>query len=293
METDPRHVIRTIREALGMSKTEFARALGWAPSTVARWESGRARPSRLALKIILAFGEERGVRYRGARVQLPALAPPRARLSIPALSVEGPEPIEARVLPDARFAGTTAERPRWEAEVRFRVALDRSRHRPDTHPWLAPATAAAAAGAALLVAMTFFTGGSPPPATSAVATPRGRAWMQREAWAGTRSAQPDPDADELAAADRDPSPTATAEPTPPQPGALPEPRAVTARLEGVTLVGSARTATFRTDENAVTIAEGEQLGERQAVRIAVSGVELSDASGRIETVRLGELIAIN
>ena len=62
MDTPPGPVIRTLREALHMSQTELARALDWSPRTISAWERGRAEPSRLAFKIILAFAEARGVR---------------------------------------------------------------------------------------------------------------------------------------------------------------------------------------------------------------------------------------
>ena len=55
METSPGRVIRMLREGLDMSQAEFARALDWSPSTISAWERGRAQPSRLAFKVILAF----------------------------------------------------------------------------------------------------------------------------------------------------------------------------------------------------------------------------------------------
>src|SRR6185295_18052870 len=77
MHEDPGQVIKSLRLALDMSQADFARAAGWAVSTISSWERGRSRPSRLAFKTILAFAEERGVQYRPAtgRVLLPA--PPR------------------------------------------------------------------------------------------------------------------------------------------------------------------------------------------------------------------------
>src|SRR2546425_9186014 len=64
MQEDPGQVIKALRLALDMSQADFARASGWASSTISSWERGRSRPSRLAFKTILAFAEERGVRYR-------------------------------------------------------------------------------------------------------------------------------------------------------------------------------------------------------------------------------------
>src|SRR5262245_20408230 len=116
-----------------MSRAEFARALGWSPSTIARWESGRAKPSRLALKIILAYGEERRVRYRPAS----ASATPLPALLVPTLQhVEAADLRQARAAAgapsnawcpatEAGSAWTGADRSRWEAELSLRVALGR------------------------------------------------------------------------------------------------------------------------------------------------------------------------
>jgi putative transcriptional regulator len=41
--------IRQLREALGLTQEEFARELGVSFSTVSRWETGRGRPSHLAI----------------------------------------------------------------------------------------------------------------------------------------------------------------------------------------------------------------------------------------------------
>ncbi len=81
MATPPGKVIRSLRQALDMTQAEFARASGWSASTISSWERGRATPSRLAFKTILAFAEERGVRYRPATkalVPLSASASPQS-----------------------------------------------------------------------------------------------------------------------------------------------------------------------------------------------------------------------
>lgn len=78
MATAPGKVIRSLRQALDMSQAEFARAAGYSASTISSWERGSTRPSRLAFKTILAFAEERGVRYRptGASPGAPTAASP-------------------------------------------------------------------------------------------------------------------------------------------------------------------------------------------------------------------------
>src|SRR5437899_4767598 len=81
-------MIRAIGQALGMTRPEFGHALGWAPSTISRWESGRALPNRLAVKIILAFAEERRVRYRPRRELM--LRAPSPVPGLPALALYGP-----------------------------------------------------------------------------------------------------------------------------------------------------------------------------------------------------------
>ena len=155
MDQDPGQVIKALRLALDMSQADFARASGWATSTISAWERGKSRPSRLAFKTILAFAEERGVRYRPpARTLLPA---PRGSVS-DAHDVEHSSvrlPLDARrsdpqsraerwTQPDARTADLPAsdprlwsrsdprrsrahdDPPRWSAEASFRVSLGRA-----------------------------------------------------------------------------------------------------------------------------------------------------------------------
>src|SRR5437867_7252249 len=113
-----------------MTQAEFARALGWAPATISRWESGRAKPSRLALKIILAYGEERHVRYRPASTPAPTLPALLPRSPLPPLVLSGqrslrpvPDEFPVSVEPSATEARPAWTRPRWEAELNLRVAL--------------------------------------------------------------------------------------------------------------------------------------------------------------------------
>ncbi|MBA7696716.1 hypothetical protein ES703_105367 [subsurface metagenome] len=44
--------IKAIREKLGLTQEELARKLGVSWGTVARWEAGRSKPSKLAQKAI-------------------------------------------------------------------------------------------------------------------------------------------------------------------------------------------------------------------------------------------------
>jgi len=44
--------IKTMREQLGLTQDELARKLGVSWGTIARWEGGRSKPSKLAQKAI-------------------------------------------------------------------------------------------------------------------------------------------------------------------------------------------------------------------------------------------------
>ncbi len=54
MQTDKdlRRLVRSLRERLGLTQERFAVKLGVTFASVNRWENGRARPSRLAMKQI-------------------------------------------------------------------------------------------------------------------------------------------------------------------------------------------------------------------------------------------------
>ena len=51
--------IRTIRTSIGLSQSEFAKVLGYETNTVAKWESGNAKPSRRAVAAIRKLGKKR------------------------------------------------------------------------------------------------------------------------------------------------------------------------------------------------------------------------------------------
>jgi hypothetical protein len=74
--------------------------------------------------------------------------------------------------------------------------------------------------------------------------------------------------------------------------APPSPPPVLARLEGVTLLGNVRTATFRTDADSITVSQGQKLGTRHAERVGADGVDLRDPTGDLHTVKLGDAIAL-
>src|SRR5689334_23409397 len=105
VEPAPGKVIRQLRQALNMSQAEFARAAGWSPSTISSWERGTSRPSRLAFKTILAFAEERGVRYQ-AKSETPGAA--ASTLPVLRMSSRVPAPARIELLPPEPARATSA-----------------------------------------------------------------------------------------------------------------------------------------------------------------------------------------
>ena len=280
MEALPRDIIHSIREGLGMSRAEFARALGWAPSTISRWESGKAEPSRLSLKIILAYGEEHGVRYRARHApSTPLLLPAEDESRALAIRPQHPESPEGAVSvlamdapPRPRSVSIGLGRPGWEAELHFRVAgRDRQPAERPHAGWVGPVTLI---GASLCVLL-------------AVGIP-----LMRNAPTAARRERPRP-----TAATRPIPPAASAHVA--RPSASDAPASVVseppleARLEGVTLIGGKREATFRTPTDTLTLSEGERIGGQRATRIAGDGVELRDASGQVRTVGLGGTLPLD
>lgn len=55
--------IRTLREKFLLTQEDFAKELGVAPSTVNRWETGKARPNMAAMRNIKAFCESHDYPY--------------------------------------------------------------------------------------------------------------------------------------------------------------------------------------------------------------------------------------
>ncbi len=304
----PGQVIRALRLALEMNQAEFARAAGWSASTISSWERGRATPSRLAFKTILAFAEERGVRYRpssptnalvrvggGARDEMahataatsgprPALRPLLYPNSAPA-GAGHVEPTVASSDPPpwtAEPAGASA--PRWQAEASFRVSLGArtprssaaSRHAVEVaivalgfcaafglrEParWLlhGDTVRAGTTAAALTVAPAI----APP---AAVTAPRLDAVVPRS---GRAQSQPSRATTVAAPAATVVSPTA--------------------RLESVLAIGAMARATFRSDNDSVTVVPGEWIGGRLVVAIDADGVTLADRVGARHRVGVGQ-----
>ena len=302
METDPGQVIRSLRMALEMSQAEFARAAGWSPSTISSWERGRAKPSRLAFKTILAFAEERGVRYRPRRTST-ALVLARPQDDGASGFASGPgtnhDPHIARVermLPGPRpqlrpllytdhltdaAPRPTAEPPRWSAEASFRFTLGSRQATPRSLP--------RGVMEAVIVGLAFC-------AAWLLAEPVQR-WVRPAPVAVTAAPVHAPIAPAVVQL---PSVTAPAAPAPlpmlvpadapPEPAAEAPPALVTARLESVLTIGGAARATFRTANDAVTVETGEWLGSQQISRITDDGVILVDRNGVQRRVHVGQQI---
>jgi len=276
-------MIRAIRQALDMTQAEFGQALGWAPSTISKWESGRGVPNRLALKIILAFAEERRVRYRphGELVV-------RAPTGVPRLPVVASTPRPAPtaiVLPPPAGSGWGAtartERPRWEAELSFRVALDRHQApgRPERPPWLRKATVVGAAlGVLFLIGIPMTRSPSAPPQS------RTEPQIASVGDGVLPLLPPAPDAGRAAEA-RAQAPQAAVAPEPPPPA--------TATLEGVSLLGGVRQAMVRAPTETITLTEGAEIGGRRATRIGAEGVELREPSGTLRMLGIGGRVPID
>jgi putative transcriptional regulator len=49
---EPATIVRTLRQALGLTQEQFAAEIGVTVSTVNRWENGRTRPQPLAMRRI-------------------------------------------------------------------------------------------------------------------------------------------------------------------------------------------------------------------------------------------------
>jgi len=287
-EPAPAHVIRTVRQALKMTQGEFAKALGWAPSTISRWERGDATPNRLALKTILAFAEERKVRYRPRNTSA-ATNGTTARALVPVVMVDGRQgSADPATSPTVRphdagdvepFVSLGARRPRWAAEARFRFAMSPrpADRQPVTTTLRNAAIVAASCGAVLTIGLRGWNTEAPLAPAPAVTIARVHRAAVTPAAAQAELALPE---DQALLPDNDYA-AGTAPDTEPAPASI-------ARLESIVLIGQAGRATFRTHADAVTVTEGSTLGDRRVRRISGDRVELVDNAGTSRSVRIGD-----
>ena len=54
-------VVKHVREKMGMSQEDLARAINVSFASVNRWENGKTRPNKLALSVFLAFCDQQGI----------------------------------------------------------------------------------------------------------------------------------------------------------------------------------------------------------------------------------------
>lgn len=232
------------------------------------------------MKTILAFAEERGVRYRPKRprqalvpvpVQHPHTLPQRMAGPHHATPVPFPHARDA----NERFVHVTANRPRWSADASFRVSFGRSAHASSRSGFPGVLRTAGVVAAALCVAIAV---GRPSrvehaaaPTTSlsasqaTIATPVAAGTLRPSRRGGQR------------ALDRPP-------PTPP----VAEPAVQSlARLEGVVMIGEKHRATFRTPAHSVTLSEGSWIGKQRVGAIDPDRVHLVTRSGETRTLHLG------
>jgi len=190
----------------------------------------------------------------------------------------------------------TGERSGWQARLSVRLAVDGGAPDASRQLRLSRRVAGGALCMALVLGVALMTAtpsrigrerperpaaraaASHPTAGALAAAPASRR-PQTEPRRSRRRARPVPEAAAIAAVPAvAPDPPA---PAPPQ-----------ARLEGVTLLGEVRTATFRTDGDTISLAEGETIGTQLAERVRGDGVDLRDAAGQLHTVKLGDTVAV-
>ena len=311
METPPGKVIRSLRQALHMTQAEFGRAAGWSASTISSWERGSKRPSRLAFKTILAFAEERGVRYQPTP-EAPAPTATNAGATLPVLRLgsrlPAPTPLVARdtgrgesfgsrrwtdmavhgrsaldvdglTSPSARRPAL-AERSDWHVDARLQVRIGRGPMRLRRMDYVAATLVALAIGL-------------------------GTGALLRNGF-GRAVATPHVDAARPAEVERVPEPAAAREAAPPvdelalaavaapavgkPPYAVPDaddasdgasPPAVhapvpppVARLESIVALDGVRRASFRVGDRSIALVEGDTIGASAVARIANDEVTL-------------------
>ena len=320
MDAAPGKVIRSLRQALNMSQAEFARAAGWSPSTISSWERGTSRPSRLAFKTILAFAEERGVRYQpkgdtpsAPPGTLPVLRMP-SRMPAPAgVEILAPEPARASRAREESFgsrrwtevaasgvattfdapAGTRRHESAWQAEATLHVKIGGGKR-----PSSSRAGYVVAAAAALVIGLGVGTMLRERPRVSdgvSAARPAAEAVASTEPAVDDDGAidAPDVAADALpgdvadAAAGDQPFPSGVAEPAPVAAGLAPAPAALLARLESIVSLDGVRRASFRVGDRTIALVEGDQLGARAVAKIANEDVTLVGGDGGARRIQLG------
>lgn len=319
METPPGKVIRSLRQALDMTQAEFAHAAGWSTSTISSWERGTTQPSRLAFKTILAFAEERGVRYQpkadGAVTttgNLPVLrlgsrlpAPPvtlDAEGSFPPGTAEREESFGSRrwtevaasrpTVEIAARGASIAERPEWHVEARLQVRVGTSGERLRRTGYVAASLMALVIGVGAGAWLRSGVGSNTAPRTAE------RPPIQEPVSAPRAAKAPPVEVDELALTAFAVAPAAGPPLAADQPAeiaiapvpAMPPPSY--ARLESIVSLDGIRRATFRMGDRSIALVEGDAIGRRAVGEIANSEVMLV-GEGAPKRVRLGAEIPVD
>ena len=72
--------IRTLRKGLGLTQEEFAHEIGVTFATVNRWENGKSKPSRLAVRILAELKDRTAASGKArSRKKAKKLATPKGR----------------------------------------------------------------------------------------------------------------------------------------------------------------------------------------------------------------------
>lgn len=324
METPPGKVIRSLRQALDMTQAEFARAAGWSASTISSWERGSTQPSRLAFKTILAFAEERGVRYQpkadghgpGAPGTLPVLrlgSRLPAPMGLDAERASSPTGMREESFgsrrwtevaasgPAAHYADTPraaiGERPEWQVEARLQLTIGRGSERLRRTGYVAASLAALAIGVGAGLALR--TGVGPNAAPRIAERPAVEAPLTAPASAPVAKAPPAVEVDELALAALVAAPLPGPPVAPGQAAELPVvaakpamPGPSLARLESIVALDGTRRASFRVGDRSIALVEGDAIGGRAVAEIANDEVMLV-GGGSPRRVRLGSEIPLD
>ncbi len=322
METPPGKVIRSLRQALDMTQAEFGRAAGWSPSTISSWERGSTQPSRIAFKTILAFAEERGVRYQprdGATTSRPTgeLGTGRPVETLPVLRLgsrlPAPTPLVTRDgsreeslgsrrwtdvathEPEALAASyqararSLAERTDWQVDARLQVRIGNGTGLGRIG-YVAASLAALVIGVGAGVLVRTGLGSHTAPHMEA------RPALESASAPALQIAEPAPappvQVDELAlAAVAAPAaaqaPYAAGQASNPvvvEPDPLPPP--TMARLESIVALDGTRRASFRVGDRSIALVEGDTIGAHAVGEIANDTVTLTGGKAA-RKVRLG------
>lgn len=317
METPPGKVIRSLRQALDMTQAEFAHAAGWSTSTISSWERGTTQPSRLAFKTILAFAEERGVRYQpkaeggehgagglpvlrlGSRLPSPmaldadgSFSPGRSEREESFGSRRWTEVAASRPTVEIGTRGASiAERPEWHVEARLQVRVGTSGERLRRTGYVAASLMALVIGVGAGAWLRSGVGSSSAPRTAE------RPPIQEPVSAPRAAKAPPVEVDELALTAFAVAPAAGPPIAAGQPAeiaiapvpAMPPP--AYARLESIVSLDGIRRATFRMGDRSIALVEGDAIGGRAVGEIANSEVTLV-GEGAPKRVRLGAEIPV-